>query len=294
MNPGNIWRKTLIFSWIRLGLGLLTFFVCLLIAGIAWLIIRKTDISIYTSIITGCSAFLIAIVIYFIMMSRIGYNIKMGHLAIVERAHRGESVPGNPVEFSKDVVKQRFGNNRKFYAIQRDITTSRNQILRVLARGFSLETDVPDMRGGGWLRFLFCLPAINCIDECCLTYALRRTDYEVNAACIDALTILVQDWRAFIKRAAILSLIVYLICLGLLAVFFLPGFYLLQSMAIQPIFWLAISFFLVITVKVAFIDSYTLTKIVCQFLEIAQKAEITSENYKKLDSWSSVYAKLRN
>ena len=293
MKPGNIWRKTLIFSWMQLGLGLLTFFVCLIIGGLAWLIIRNTEVGIFTSIIIGCSAFLLAVLVYFLMMSRIGYSIKMGHLAIVERAHRGESVPGNPVEFSKDVVKQRFGNNRKFYAIQRDVTTARNQVLRVIAKGFSLETDVPDMRGGGWLRFLFCTPALSCIDECCLTYALRRTDYEVNAACVDALTILVQDWRSFIKKATIVSLIVYLVCLILLAVFFLPGFYILQSLTIEPIFWLAISFFLVITVKVAFIDSYTLIKIVCQFLDLAHEASITPENYKKLDSWSNMYKKLR-
>ena len=293
MKPGTIWRKTLIFSWIQLGLGLLTFFVCLMIAGVAWLIIRHIDASIFTNIAIGCASFLIAVAIYFLMMSRIGYNIKMGHLAIVERAHRGESIPANPVEFSKDVVKQRFGGNRQFYSIQRDVTTARNQILRIIAKGFSLETDVPDMYGGGWLRFLFCTPALTCIDECCLTYALRCTDYEINAACIDALTILVQDWKSFIKRATILSLVIYLICLGLLAIFFLPGFYLLQSLAIQPLFWLAISFFLVITVKIAFIDSYTLTKIVCQFLDIAQNAQIAPANYRKLDSWSKMYKKLR-
>ena len=151
MKPGIIWRKTIIFSWIQLGLGLATFFICLGIGGIAWLIIRNTDVSVLTSIAIGCSAFLVAVVLYFVLMSRFGYGIKMGQLAIVERAHHGDSIPNNPVGFSKDVVKERFGNNRKYYGIQRNITTAVREILRVIARGFSLDKDTPDVHGGGWL-----------------------------------------------------------------------------------------------------------------------------------------------
>ena len=293
MSPGAIWRKTLIFSWINLGLGLLTLLLCLVIGGGAYFIITNFAFEMFTNIAIGCGAFLCVVVIYFVVMSRFGYGIKLGQLAIVERAQRGEPIPANPVGFSKSIVSERFGNSRKYYAMSRDISTALRQILRVISRGFTLESETPQIGSGRWLSLLIAHPAISCIDECCLTYALRKHDYEVNAASIDALTILVQNWRAFIRRALRLSIIVYVICLILMALFFLPGFAICRQFVWNSLPWLGISFFLVLTFKIAFIDSYTLTKIVCEFLDLSQKSTIDPENYKKLDAWSKVYLKLR-
>ena len=293
MTPNAIWRKTLIFSWINLGLGLLTLFVCLIIGGGAYFVITNFEFEILTKVAIGCGAFLCVIAIYFIVMSRFGYGIRLGQLAIVERAQRGESIPNNPVEFSKSIVSERFGNSRRYYALSRDISTSLKQILRVLSRGFSLDNEAPELGSSRWLTLVVAHPAIRCVDECCLTYALRKRDYEVNAASIDALTILVQNWRSFIRRAMKLSIIIYVICLLLMALFFIPGFAICRQMVWSSLPWLCVSFFLVLTVKIAFIDSYTLTKIVCEFLNMAEKTDINPENYKKLDSWSKMYAKIR-
>ncbi len=293
MTPNTIWRKTLIFSWINLGLGLLTLFICLILGGGAYFIITNFEFDLLTKFAIGCGAFLCVVVIYFIVMSRFGYGIRLGQLAIVERAQRGESVPNNPVEFSKSVVRERFGNSRRYYALSRDISTSLRQMLRVLSRGFSLDNESPELGSSRWLSLIIATPALRCVDECCLTYALRKRDYEVNAASVDALTILVQNWRSFIRRAIKLSIIIYVICFVLMALFFLPGFAVCQQMVWSSWPWLCISFFLVLTVKIAFIDGYTLTKIVCEFLDMASKTQIAPENYKKLDSWSKMYAKIR-
>ena len=293
MTPNAIWRKTLIFSWINLGLGLLTLFVCLIIGGGAYFVITNFEFEILTKVAIGCGAFLCVMAIYFVVMSRFGYGIRLGQLAIVERAQRGESIPNNPVEFSKSIVRERFGNSRRYYALSRDISTSLKQILRVLSRGFSLDNEAPELGSSRWVTLVVANPAIRCVDECCLTYALRQSDYEVNAASVDALTILVQNWRSFIRRAIKLSIIIYVVCLLLMALFFIPGFAVCRQMVWSSLPWLCVSFFLVLTVKIAFIDSYTLTKIVCEFLGMAEKTEINPENYKKLDSWSKMYAKIR-
>jgi hypothetical protein len=293
MKPGTIYRKTMIFSWMKLGLGLVTVFVCLIVGAVAWLVITHVQLDMLTSIAIGCAAFLIAIGIYYGMMSRIGYSIKLGQLAIVERAHGGQDIPSNPVEFSKTVLKARFQSNRQYHVMARNLMLDITQIVRVISRGFSLHSDMPETGFGRLFLSVLSYPALSCMDECCMTYALRRKDYEVHAACVDALTILAQNWDRFRKQAIKLSLIVILIWILLMALFFLPGWAVAQSLSVSFWPWLGVSFFLVMTCHFAFIDSWILTKIVCGYLDIAQDTQIESKNYKKLDSWSKAYAKMR-
>lgn len=293
MKPGTIYRKTMIFSWLKLGIGLMTGFVCAIVGAVAWLLITYLQVTPLTSFAIGCAAFLIAVGLYNFVMSRFGYSVKLGHLAIVERAHGGEEIPNQPVDFSKSVLNARFHSSRQYHFMARDLTLAMSQLLRIIARGFSLDSDVPKRNFGWWPLYLLSYPAISCMNECCLTYALRRKDYEVNAACVDALTLLVQNWDAFKKKALKLSLIVILLWLILIALFFLPGWTVAQNFSLSPWPWLGITLILVLTSHFAFIDSWLLTKIVCEYLDIVDASQIESQNYTKLDSWSKTYAKIR-
>ncbi len=294
MSPFKIYRKTMIFSWMKLGISMLTLFVSLAIIFVAYIIIKNMAFELFTSIIIGCVAFLVAVALYYIVMGRLGYSIKMGHLAIVERAQRGEDIPSNPIEFSKSVVTSRFGSNRQFYGYSRNIKLTIRQLIRVILKGFSLESSSPNLKSTQWLTHLIATPSLRCSDECCLAFALRRSDYEVNAAVVDALTLLVQEWKQFSSKALKIGLIHILICLLTFAFLFVPGFFIFRDLGLNVLLWLGIAFFLTLTVKVAFYDSYVLTKSVCEFLAIISDAKIESKNYVKLDSWSKYYAKLRN
>ncbi len=283
----------MIFSWLKAGIGLLCLVVCLAIGAIAWLIITKLAFDLMTSIAIGCGSFLVAVGLYYLIMSKLGYSIKMGHLAIIERADNGESVPSNPVEFSKGVVSERFGNNRQFYKFGRNIRIIQRELRRVLARGFSLDSDTPTKSGGLGMQLL-CYPAMSCIDECCLAYALRCKDYEINAACVDGLTILVQSWPSFRRKCLKVSLIQIGLCLLTFAIFFVPGFIISRDLGVNTLAWFGAAFLITLTVKIAFYDSYVLTKIVCDFLGIAKETTIEQKNYAKLDKWSNGYKKLRD
>ena len=282
----------MIFSWLKAGIGLLCLVACAGIGVIAWMVIRHMELDVLTSIAIGCGAFLVAVVLYYLIMGKLGYSIKMGHLAIIERADGGDSVPSNPVEFSKDVVKQRFGNNRQFYKFGRNVRIIQHELRRVIARGFSLENDTPS-KSHGLLKQIICNPAMRCIDEACLAYALRRKDYETNAACVDALTILVQGWPDFSRKALKISIIHIVICLLTFALFFIPGFFISRDLGVNTLAWLGVAFLITLTVKIAFYDSYVLTKTVCEFLSIAKDTEIEQKNYAKLDKWSKSYKKMR-
>lgn len=293
MSPFNIYRKTMVFSWVKLGIGMMTLLVCLAIGGAAWLVIFGMDLGLSTSIAIGCTAFLLAVAVYYVIMGRLGYSIKMGHLAIIERALRGESIPSNPIEFSKDIVAKRFGSNRMFYSYSRNTVLAIRELVRVISRGFSLKTDKPNVNSGRRIKLFFSVPALRCTDECCLAYALRRSDYEVNASVVDALTFLVQEWTRFSKIALKIGIFHLIICIATFAVFFVPGYFFFKSLEIDCILWLGVSFFLMLTVKAAFFDSFVLIKAVCEFLQITDSTQIENKNYAKLDSWSKRYAKLR-
>ena len=294
MSPFNIYRKTMIFSWLKLGVGLMTLFICLGIGALAWFLITRLSFDAFTSIAIGCGAFLVAVVLYYLMMTKIGYSIKLGHLAIIERAHRGESIPSNPVEFSKTIVRERFGTNRQYYALSRNLMVTIRQLVRVISRGFSLDTDAPNMHSGRWVKHLICMPALRSIDECCLTYTLGQKPLEVNAACVDAMTLLVQNWAGFMSKAMRVSIVHILVCLFTFVLFFLPGFFICRDLGVNTMPWFGVAFFLTLTVKIAFFDSYVLTKIVCGFLTLAAESKIDPKNYAKLDKWSKGYDKMRH
>ena len=135
--------------------------------------------------------------------------------------------------------------------------------------------------------------AIYKADDCCIAYALRKRDYELNAAIVDALTILAQQWNVFIRRAFKLSLFVIVGCIFLFLIFYLPGLAVSQSLSISSLPWMGISFLLMLSFKIAFFDSWVQTKMTCEFLDITNDTAIDGKLYQKLDSWSSMYAHLR-
>lgn len=293
MTPSAIYRKVMIFNWIKLGIGFLNCLVAMLIIGGTYLLITYSQLDITTDIAIGCGAFLLIVAIYYVMMGRLGYSVRTGQLAVTERANAGQAIPPNPVEFSKDIVSQRFGSNRRFYLISRDIVIAIRQFVRVFARGFSLVSDTPDLRLSRRLLILFSHSAIFKADDCCIAYALRKRDYELNAACVDALTILAQQWGTFIRRAFKLSLIVTVSSILLFFIFYLPGLAVSRSLSVSSFPWMGISFLLMISFKIAFFDTWVQTKMVCEFLDIASHTTIDGQLYQKLDSWSSMYANLR-
>lgn len=293
MTPSQIYRKTMVFNWYKLGLGVLTFFVCALFFSATWFAANHFAVDIATMIGLCCGAFLCAVAVYYIIMVKQGYSIKIGHLAVIEHALRTDSVPSNPIAFSKNVVQQRFGSSARYYLFSRDLDIATTQISRVIARGFSLDSDTPDFKTSFRLMRFFSIPALHLVDECCMAYALRRTDYEVNAACIDALTCLTINWRNFMSVAFRMSLLIYAFVLIVAGIVFIPGYAVCNALNMSVIPWIGMSLILAIIFKLAFLDSYVLTKMVCSFLDLTLDTKIEPKHYAKLDHWSKTYAKLR-
>lgn len=283
----------MIFNWIRLGIGMVTVFFCMLIFAVAWLLVTKLALALSTTIAVACTAFLLAVAIYYFIMIRYGYGIKLGQLAIVGMAHSNSDIPSNPVEFSKSVVTNRFGGSRHYYALARRLSLALGEIYSVIGRGFRLGTDAPELRSSK--RWLHCLsrPALGYADECCLCYALNHPDGDMHETCVDALTLFVQNWDDIIKGAAKTSLIVIFLTLGLGTLLYLPGLAASQAFENNSLPWLGISFMLALTFKIAFLDSWILIRMVTQFLTLSEETKLESSYYEKLEHWSKSYAKLR-
>lgn len=293
MTPSRIYRKTMVFNWYKLGLGVLTFFVCALFFSATWFAANQFAVDIATMIGLCCGAFLCAVAVYYVIMVKQGYSIKIGHLAVIEHALRTGSVPSNPIAFSKDIVEQRFGSSARYYLFSRDLDVATTQISRVIARGFSLDSDTPDFKTSFRLKRFFSLPALHLVDECCMAYALRRRDYEVNAACIDALTCLAIRWRTFMSVAFRMSLLIYAFVVVIAGVVFVPGYVICNALNMSFLPWIGMSLILAVIFKIAFLDSYVLTKMVCSFLDLTLETKIEPKHYAKLDHWSRTYAKIR-
>lgn len=107
MTAKEVFSKTLVFGWIKLGLGLLN----ILIAIVLFAILMGISV-LFASEGVGAIMFfiwLVAIgVVNFIINHYIGYLVKAGHVAIIATAFKTGTVLADPVNTGKAMVKERF------------------------------------------------------------------------------------------------------------------------------------------------------------------------------------------
>ena len=118
MTPKEIFSKTLVFGWIKLGLGVLNIIIDItlfaLLMGLS--VLFKSEGAAALMFLLWLSG---AGIVNFLLNHYIGYLVKAGHVAVIAQAFKNGIVPNNPVSVGKEMVKERFGTSNIYFAIDK-------------------------------------------------------------------------------------------------------------------------------------------------------------------------------
>jgi hypothetical protein len=165
----------------------------------------------------------------------------------------------------------------------------------------SLGSIIPGMDVVVKIGKMFIGIALGYIDECCLGYTFLKKDQGAFKSATDGVVIYAQNWKKLLKDAAKTTAIVVVLIIvitlvswvlfGLLAnlLFKNSDFkFLAQGVAFL------ISCCIALAIKVAFIDSYMLVKMMVSYMQEAPTTVITFDLYGKLCGLSAKFKELFN
>lgn len=297
MKTGQIYRKTMCFAWMKLGLGTITVVLSAIVLGICIAageyIGTNTSLGDIAGIIIAIGTGMVGIiVIYKAIYHYIGYLVKAGHVAVIAMALTEGKIPEHPYQTGKEIVKSRFLETNVFFVIDRLISGAVSQIQNVLSRLNNLTGNNTIVNAIVAVVQIFISIVLEYVDECCLAYIFYKKDENPFKCAADGVVIYFKNWKNLLKNALWLTL--FVIVATLLACIIPVGalYLLFDSLGFEV--WVAVILGVMIAfvIKVAFIDSYMLIKVMQNYMLTAPTTEITFDLYEELCKMSKKFTKL--
>jgi hypothetical protein len=301
MKAGEIYSKTMPFVWAKLLLGVATVVISVVLFAILIIIPYKLE-----NPTLGFIMFLIWLsatgVVNFILNHYLGYMLKAGHVAVITEAVTTGRIPDNQVAYGKEKVKERFLTSNIYFVLDKLVAGA----VRQLQRGFekvagSLGNIIPGMNAIVSIGKLFISIALGYIDECCLGYTFLKKDQGAFKSAADGVVIYAQNWKKLLKDAAKTTAIVVVLIIAVTLISFVL-FAILSNLLfkdgslkyIAQFVAFLIACCVALAIKVAFIDSYMLVKMMVSYMQEAPTTVITFDLYGKLCGLSAKFKELFN
>ena len=301
MKNGEIMKKTMPFVWTRFGLyaalnvGLILYFL-------VWFLILGSLIEGGNTI--GYIVLLVAVVIGFGIYAKIsdyfGYLVKAAHIAVIgELAVYGQVPEGTSiVEYGKEQVKKRFIATNVFYAIDKLVSGAVKQIQNMVSRIGGIFGNSDAVKNIVTIINTFIAIVLGYVDEAVLARIFIKKDEGAWKGAADGVVLYFQSWKAILKNALMLVLIV----VGFTVVtggFFLGIIYLVANLITNSVGGFLIFFFCVITaillqdvLKQSFLDSYITISVVNKYMEVTINETPAVDLYEKAKGWSKSFKEL--
>jgi len=290
MTAKELFFKTMCFNWLRLGLGMVTILISLILLalclGLGWLFGSEGMGVMFLVWLGGTGAIRLALMHY------CGYMIKAGHVAILARAVNEGAVPANQVQEARQMVTERFLNANVYFAVDKLVDGAVRELQRYVEKAGNFLNAVP---GVEWLvkgvNFFLSI-ALGYIDECCLGYTFIRKEQNAFKSAADGVVIYYKNWKVLLKDAAWTALTVIGLTLGVTLVVFVVfgGLFKVFGWSHYIAFFLAL--FVALAVKFAFIDSWILVKMMTTYMQAVPQTTIPFDLYGKLSNYSNKFREL--
>lgn len=292
MTTNAIFFRTLSFCWLKLGLGILNIVIDALLLGllllIALLFNSEGVFGILILVWLGCIG-----LVNFFLNHYLGYMAKAGHVAVIAESIRSGSVPETPISTGKQMVLERFGTANVYFGVDKLISRAVKQIQRMLGR---LTGGVLNMLPGGEkvqkLIDYFLELALGYIDECCLCYTFYKKENNAYRSAADGVVLYAQNWKALLKNAAWIMLVVFASVIGITLVLFVVFGLAFRALEWNGFIAFVLSLMVAWTIKYAFVDSWIMVKMVHRYMAEAQTTPPAIDLYGKLSEWSASFREL--
>lgn len=290
MKTKDVYLKTMKFVWLKLAFGAAVFAASLVLLGIFLLIGRLFGGSAMAVFI--CLWLVFTGGIYRFGMHYVGYMLKAGHVAVIAETVTSGRLPANQFAYGKQAVTERFATSNVYFVIDNLVSGAVKQLQKVVGKIGGALNMIPGMDSMTNILQTFIGIALGYVDECCLGYCFIKKEEGAFKASCDGVVIYFQNAKKLLKDAAVTTLIVvtatflawivpFLVLSGIFKIF--GG-----SVAIAAF----LSIFVAVAIKLAFIDSYMMVKMMVSYMEVAPSTEITYDLYDKLCGFSAKFKSL--
>lgn len=291
MKTKDIYLKTMKFVWLKLALGLAIFLLSMVLLGIVvgiMYIFKNTVVSVMLLLFW---LFIVRIMIT-IVHSYVGYFIKAGHVAIIQRAVTTGTVPDNQFQVGKEMVQSRFATSNVYFVVDKLISGSVRQLQNGMDQVDNMLGNIPILSSLIGFAKIFIGIALGYVDECCLGYTFHKEEEGAFKGACDGVVIYFQSWKILMKTALITTLQV----IGISVVIWLGCMIFVGSLFAALGWNMLLAFFVAVfttsILKSAFVDSYMMIKMMVSYMEVAPSAEISLNLYEKLSGLSRKFKEL--
>lgn len=290
MKAKDIYFKTMQFTWLKLGLGaVLTVAVILFFALFMWIGSLFGGAGLYIGYILWLVT---SVGTYRFLMMYIGYMIKAAHVAIISTAVTTGEIPHDMFNAGKDMVKERFATTNVYLVIDKLVGGAVGQLQKAVGRVGGIFDNIPGVSEVVNILQMFIGIALGYVDECCLGYTFINKDQNAFKSACDGVCIYFKNAKHLLKNAAFITLFVIIATfLSWVVPFAAIGgaFNALKWSRLAAFF---VALIIAAVIKVAFIDSWMMVKMMVSYMEVAPSTEITFDLYDKLCKLSGKFKSL--
>lgn len=293
MKPFDIFKKTMTFVWMRLGINL-----AISLGVILWTILWVIIATAIGHPIAGLLA-LIAIVasakLVGLAQQYAGYMIKSAQIAVIAEAFRTGAVPDQMMNFGKEQVKQKFATANVYILLDKLVSGSVRQINKAVNTSVGwIENIIPQASFLTSILKKFTTLTLTYVDECCLCYTFMKGNQSPFQSAAEGVVIYFQNWKALLKSSAkgtgiavlvelIVGVVIFLIALAVVGLF---------GTGFGWIIALIVAICLVYSLRDAFLGSYMMIYTMENFNREVQTGKISVDLYGKLCGISKKFKEL--
>lgn len=293
MKPFEIFQKTMIFVWMRLGINF-----AISIGAILWAVLWVVIAGAIGHPVAGVLA-IIAIVasvkLVGLAQQYVGYMVKSAQIAVVAETFQTGSVPDQMVAFGKEKVKQKFATANVYILLDKLVSGSVRQIHKVVNISVGwIENIIPQASIVTNLLKKFTTLTLTYVDECCLCYTFMKGEQSAFQSAADGVVIYFQNWKGLLKSSAkgtgiaflvelVVGIVVFLIALAVVKLFG-SGFAWMIA--------LVVAVCVVYSLRDAFLGSYMMIYTMENFYREVQTGKISVDLYGKLCGMSKKFKEL--
>lgn len=243
----------------------------------------------------GFIGFGIAGAVMYFLREYLLYMVKAGHIAVLTEIMGGGEIPGGrgQISHAQSVVKARFAESNILFALDQLI----KGVIKTFNRAFftlAAILPIPGLEGIAKFVNTVIRLSLTYLDEVILAHNIRTQSDNPWASSRSALILYAQNYKAFLKNAVFLALIVW----GLtLAVFLLILAPVAGLVAVFPGAAGALTFVIALVfawgVKQAVIEPFAMTALMQVFFKVTEGQQPDPEWERKLESMSDKFGELK-
>lgn len=265
-------------------------------AGIGWLFGSGEEGKATTAFYGALTGFgLVSGVLYW-LREYLLYTVKAGHIAVLVELIEGQPLPEGrgQVAHGAAVVKERFVESSVLFGV--------DQLIKGILRAFNATVmtfvsfiPIPAVQNVAKFVTAVINMSLTYVDEVILAHLIRTRSENAWAGAREALVLYAQNYKAMLKNALFLTVIVWVLTLVIFLVFLLPIGLIVNFFPGEAGFWgFAIAVVAALSVKAALIEPFAMTALMQVYFKVTAGQQPNPEWEGKLEKASGKFRELKD